>query len=86
MAEITIERKPRRSVWPFVLAVLVLAAAAWAVWEFYLEPQREVAEAPATPGALEMPADAEDYDRGEGPSTQPAPTQPYAQPERPPGT
>ena len=39
MAEINIERKPQRSPWPIVLAVLAVLAIAAAVWYYTQQPR-----------------------------------------------
>lgn len=38
MAEINIERKPQRSPWPIVLAVLAILVIAAAIWYFTQQP------------------------------------------------
>lgn len=60
MAKIEIERKPRRSLVPLLLALLVIAAVAVGVY-YYLERQRAAAPAPAdtspvTPGSMNREA------------------------------
>lgn len=47
MAEINIERKPERSPWPIIIAVIALIAVAAAVW-YYTQSGRVGAATPPT--------------------------------------
>lgn len=50
MAEINIERRPERSPWPIVLAVLAVLAIAVAVWYYTQQtPDRGAVEVQPTP-------------------------------------
>lgn len=58
MAKIEIERKPRRSLVPLLLALVVIAAVAVGIY-YYLERQRAVVPAdtaPVPPGSLNQDA------------------------------
>ena len=55
MAKIEIEKRPKRSFLPLLLAFLVIAAIAVGVY-FYLENERR-AQADAPPAAVPAPAD-----------------------------
>lgn len=56
MAEINIERKPERSPWPIVLAVLAVLAIAVAVWYFTQQPTVQDGAAGIPPSSLHVPA------------------------------
>lgn len=56
MAEINIERKPERSPWPIVLAVLAVLAIAVAVWYFTQQPTVQDDAAGIPPSSLHVPA------------------------------
>lgn len=51
MAEINIERKPQRSPWPIVLAVLAVLVIAAAIWYFTQQPAGSSAVPPGTGAA-----------------------------------
>lgn len=56
MAEINIERKPRKSPWPIVLAVLAVLAIAAAVWYYTQEPAVLDETTDVRPSSTEEPA------------------------------
>lgn len=73
MADINVERK-RRSVWPLLLALLLIAAIAVAAWQ-YLASQNDAGVSETTPAAeVQSTPDAGNTAPAPGTTTAPPPT------------